>query len=286
MFNSRKSNISNQLSYKEKVREKKHRDESRLKKYDEITKMIDNSELALIVLDSRFPNSSRFSLFEKQYAGKILLVLNKIDLIPRENVIGWINTLKNISPVVAVSAINDISPIQEYIDNNNIKNVCVTGITNVGKKTIYNKINVVNKVLTEKWEFLEQSYFFKLFCIKDDEIVSRSVLRDSFIQFLCNLSVDSFRDFFKIDYDPIYVISNPYIYDHIKNGMFPFYSPSPSKGCLLGSANNLSEVQRKALKYSKILDSFNTPFLVHVACKLPNQMSRGFCESLLARNNT
>ncbi|XP_008293906.1 guanine nucleotide-binding protein-like 3 [Stegastes partitus] len=75
----------------------------------ELNKVIDASDVVLEVLDARDPLGCRCPQLEEavlQRGGnkKLLLVLNKIDLVPKENVEGWIQCLQQEFPVVAFKA--------------------------------------------------------------------------------------------------------------------------------------------------------------------------------------
>ncbi|XP_074862105.1 guanine nucleotide-binding protein-like 3 isoform X1 [Carettochelys insculpta] len=72
----------------------------------ELKKVIEASDIVLEVLDARDPLGCRCSQVEQiiiQSEGnkKLLLVLNKIDLVPKENLEKWLHYLKNEFPTVA-----------------------------------------------------------------------------------------------------------------------------------------------------------------------------------------
>uniref|UniRef100_A0A8C5I5M3 Guanine nucleotide-binding protein-like 3 n=1 Tax=Gouania willdenowi TaxID=441366 RepID=A0A8C5I5M3_GOUWI len=75
----------------------------------ELNKVIDKSDVVIEVLDARDPMGYRCPQLEKavlQQEGnkKLLLLLNKIDLVPKENVEKWIQCLGKEFPVVAFKA--------------------------------------------------------------------------------------------------------------------------------------------------------------------------------------
>lgn len=75
----------------------------------ELNKVIDASDVVIQVLDARDPLGCRCPQLEEavlQRGGtkKLLLVLNKIDLVPKENVERWIQCLQQEFPVVAFKA--------------------------------------------------------------------------------------------------------------------------------------------------------------------------------------
>jgi nuclear GTP-binding protein len=103
-FNRKKDQI---LS---KTKEKSDKSSSNLKSYyKEFEKVIDASDVVIQVLDSRDPLGSRCPQVEeaiiKSGANKrLILLLNKVDLIPRENLQKWLKYLRNEFPTVAFKA--------------------------------------------------------------------------------------------------------------------------------------------------------------------------------------
>ncbi|KFV83629.1 Guanine nucleotide-binding protein-like 3, partial [Struthio camelus australis] len=71
----------------------------------ELKKVIEASDVVLEVLDARDPLGCRCPQLEQAVCSgedkKLLLVLNKIDLVPKENLEKWLNYLKNEFPTVA-----------------------------------------------------------------------------------------------------------------------------------------------------------------------------------------
>ncbi|KYQ92306.1 guanine nucleotide binding protein 3 [Tieghemostelium lacteum] len=74
--------------------------------YREVKKVIEASDVILQVLDARDPMGCRCMeieqmILERYPNKKIVLILNKIDLIPRENVAVWLKYLRNFYPTLA-----------------------------------------------------------------------------------------------------------------------------------------------------------------------------------------
>ncbi|NXA45264.1 GNL3 protein, partial [Nothocercus julius] len=141
----------------------------------ELEKVIEASDVILEVLDARDPLGCRCPQLEQAVCSrqdkKLLLVLNKIDLVPKENLEKWLNYLKNEFPTVAFksatllkdrnmekvtkrSARIDLSKntecfgsecllklLQEhYKTQNKAIQVGVVGFPNVGKSSIINSL--------------------------------------------------------------------------------------------------------------------------------------------------
>jgi nuclear GTP-binding protein len=75
----------------------------------ELKKVVDNSDVVLQVLDARDPMGSRAGkaveeLLLSKSDKKMVLVLNKIDLVPKDAVRGWLTYLRRSHPTVALKA--------------------------------------------------------------------------------------------------------------------------------------------------------------------------------------
>lgn len=78
----------------------------------ELKKVVDTADVLLQVLDARDPIGSRIhSTMEEVILSKadkrMVLVLNKIDLVPREVVSRWLTVLRRSHPTIAIKASND-----------------------------------------------------------------------------------------------------------------------------------------------------------------------------------
>lgn len=74
--------------------------------YKEFKKIVDAADVVLEILDARDPMGCRCPQMEQKILAsgtnkKLILVLNKIDLVPRENVKKWLKYLRNEFPTVA-----------------------------------------------------------------------------------------------------------------------------------------------------------------------------------------
>lgn len=76
--------------------------------YRELNKVLELTNVVLEVLDARDPLGTRSLALERKVCSKpntkLILVLNKIDLIPRSNLLQWLKYLRNEYPTVAFKA--------------------------------------------------------------------------------------------------------------------------------------------------------------------------------------
>lgn len=76
--------------------------------YKEFQKVVEASDVIIQVLDARDPMGTRCPTVERSVSNsldkKLILVLNKIDLVPRENLLEWVKHLKNYYPTIPFKA--------------------------------------------------------------------------------------------------------------------------------------------------------------------------------------
>ncbi|XP_023232967.1 guanine nucleotide-binding protein-like 3 homolog [Centruroides sculpturatus] len=99
-------NISKESEIEKSDMEKIQRDH---KFYKEFYQVVESADVILHVLDARDPLNTRCSQVEKAVINsgtnkKLILILNKIDLIPRDNLLQWLKYLRNELPTVAFKA--------------------------------------------------------------------------------------------------------------------------------------------------------------------------------------
>eukprot|EP00611_Tribonema_gayanum_P023130 TRINITY_DN4809_c0_g1_i4.p1 TRINITY_DN4809_c0_g1~~TRINITY_DN4809_c0_g1_i4.p1 ORF type:complete len:676 (-),score=242.98 TRINITY_DN4809_c0_g1_i4:144-2111(-) len=90
------------------AKERRHGEQSRRAYLRELRKVVDHSDVVLQVLDARDPLGSRASAVEEAVLSrpgkKLVLVLNKVDLVPKEVVAQWLKVLREDHPTVAFKA--------------------------------------------------------------------------------------------------------------------------------------------------------------------------------------
>ena len=82
------------------------KDNSRKAYFREFKKVLENADVVLEILDARDPLGTRTRHVERMIMDsglnkKIILVLNKVDLVPRDNIEQWLKHLRNEYPAVA-----------------------------------------------------------------------------------------------------------------------------------------------------------------------------------------
>jgi ribosome biogenesis GTPase A len=110
-------------------------------------KIVKDADIVLEVLDARFPNITRISRLEKIAREKLILVINKADLVS-ERVLDKIKVEFKNSKYVLVSSKNarNIRELVKMIKNKG--KVAVIGYPNTGKSTLINKLSSGGKAKT------------------------------------------------------------------------------------------------------------------------------------------
>tara|TARA_Y100000310_G_scaffold345853_1_gene471424 strand:- start:8785 stop:9507 length:723 start_codon:yes stop_codon:yes gene_type:complete len=107
--------------------------------------IVRNADVVLEVLDARFPNITRITRLEKMAKEKLILVINKIDLVSKKTVDKIKMEFKN-SRYVLVSSTKskNISELMKLMKGK----VAVIGYPNTGKSTLINKLSSGGKART------------------------------------------------------------------------------------------------------------------------------------------
>lgn len=114
-----------------------------------IIEVIENANLVLEILDARDPIGTRNKRIEKHIQKnpdkRLVLILNKIDLVPKEIISKWQEILQSEFPVISISATRGFERTIRYLRKKISElapslpaYVAIVGYSNVGKSTIIN----------------------------------------------------------------------------------------------------------------------------------------------------
>eukprot|EP01101_Sappina_pedata_P006833 TRINITY_DN3498_c0_g1_i1.p1 TRINITY_DN3498_c0_g1~~TRINITY_DN3498_c0_g1_i1.p1 ORF type:complete len:585 (-),score=352.53 TRINITY_DN3498_c0_g1_i1:118-1872(-) len=131
---SKKTNFETDKNYQARS----NRETSAKSYFREFRKVVEGSDVILEVIDARDPLGCRCFPIEQMILAKhpnkkIILVLNKIDLVPRESVEAWLKYLRNFYPTIAFKCSTQqqknhrSAKVQEYKD-------IMKGVNNSSKK--------------------------------------------------------------------------------------------------------------------------------------------------------
>ena len=250
------------------------------KSYIEILNLFNSADLVLYIIDSRNPLCCFYKPYQELLGDKFVAVLNKIDLIPRESALGWLHYFSNTSKSVAISAVQSIAPLQsivkEFLENSNEnreKRVVITGVGNVGKRTIFDKIKgMPNMVLqiTKPYTWLKPSADLCIIGSSPFSTIADSKIAHS-RDFIGRCSIHSIMETFGVGYfsEPDVVLklfgdkkstAAQEFFNKLLSGKYLFYSSVSASGVRL-MEKELSDEQKNALKCSLLLDQYIEPFI-------------------------
>ena len=247
-----------------------------LKKYMKLLETFTKHEKIVIMLDARAPQAGRYKTFESILKEKLIFCINKIDLVPREMTLGWMSYLSKIAPTVALSATDSAEPLISFMKENEIKDICITGIKNSGKRTLAEAMKDLHPEVTSNWEFLVSTFeHLILFSI---ETIKPLAIFEHIMTFLDQCSPQSLMEVFGYTYasmsmavfkvlqersDDNDIGVTKDLLEGVWNGKYPFYSPPPTSAYDPSFVSALSEAQKKMLKEkTKVLDAYENPFIV------------------------
>lgn len=146
--------------------------ESSRKAFDKIYKtVVDQADVILYVLDARDPEGTRSRAVEAAVLTnpdkRLIFVLNKVDLIPTENLQAWVNTLRLTFPTLPLRASSSavskslaaknvtqqttstalLDALKKYAKDSQLKRSVIVGVIgypNVGKSSIINALTKVH----------------------------------------------------------------------------------------------------------------------------------------------
>lgn len=250
--------------------------------------LFSESDLIIFVLDSRNPFSCRHGHFENVYKSKYIFVLNKIDLIPQEVAIAWLKALNEVAPTFAISALNDVEPIRDYIaakavESNKTISVVISGVSHVGKHTIMDKLDNVKGAdikCTQDWIWLQQTPdLVSLGAFDISTVGQKSIDNARDILFRC--SIHSLMELFSVpflnDVDLIFSsiddnrkIASIELLRSLNQGKYLYYTVPPA-AYSSDITDEINQLQRNALKFSLPGDLHIEPF-IHIGYGTQNKI--------------
>ncbi|KAK8889992.1 hypothetical protein M9Y10_034750 [Tritrichomonas musculus] len=257
--------------------------------YRKLTQLSQTSTHIFVVLDARNPSSCRFSFYEEKNLQKLIFIINKIDLVPREIAVSWYNELNSRAPTFAVCADKSIQPIVNFIKKKASEStplrVLITGVGKTGKSVITSKLlkeNIPNVDIQKSgsWTWLDPTS--DLISIGASELLQSTPNLISFAQdFLCRCSIHSLMDVFKVRFfsDVNFILSTIYtsrkvaayeLLSGLAQKKYPYYT-LPHASFIQNNLDNIEETQRETFKLSKINDLFINPFII-LSYETPNTL--------------
>lgn len=245
------------------------------KNYIDNLKYFKNTDFVILVLDARNPFTGHYAPYDNLLGDHLLIVVNKIDLVPRESVISWFHVFCNIAKTFALCADQSVDPLIEFFENYQTDksqlDIVITGIDNVGKRTIQSKLKGLSKIttkITKSWNWIRPCSdlaaigAIKVYAISENRIAHA---RD----FLSRCSIFSVMEVFGITFysEPDVVLrlidpkKNNAAYDlfiRLAEGKYKFYTAAPTG---YTEVKDISKSQRRSFLYSKTMDQNPQPFI-------------------------
>ena len=248
--------------------------------YRKLSQLSQSATHIFIVLDARNPLSCRYSLYEDKISQKLVFIINKIDLVPREIAVSWYNALNSCAPTFAVCANKSIQPVINFIkkrtSNGSEMRILITGVGKLGKSVITTQIideHIPNVDVQESnsWTWLDPTS--DLISIGACDIAqSNSNMITLAQEFLCRCSIHSLMDVFKVKFfsDVNLILSTIYssrkiaayeLLTGLAQQKYPYYT-LPLASFVKNNLDDIEETQKEMFKCSKLNDTFIDPFII------------------------
>lgn len=238
--------------------------------YLRVLRQYKESSRIFIVLDARNPNSCRYLPYENSITDKLTFILNKIDLIPREVAMEWYSLLKETAPTFAISATKSIDHFVEYIKSLHETQILITGLPNVGKKTIIKSLEGIEglKIVCETWSWVQSTPDLAIMKAIDKvppecdiifgvhDIIGRCSIQSLMDTFNVTFFSDPDRLLMTIHKHPI--VAAKMFFDGLVNGKWLFYTVPHCQA----KDTQYTESEMQQFKVSKLYDAFESPLIM------------------------
>ena len=127
------------------LKQMERKDHSKKSYQNELNQVLNNSDVILQVLDARDPMSCRSKELESQILShkdqkKLILILNKVDLVPLENATAWVKYLRREFPTILFKA-------NTQTQKSNLSSISLFNNSRISKTTVKDDIMTSNKAV-------------------------------------------------------------------------------------------------------------------------------------------
>ena len=250
----------------------------KFKSYIDNLKKFNNADAVIIVLDARNPFSCIYAPYEDLLGKKMWIVINKIDLAPRESVIAWYNVFCRISHTFAVNATVNIDPVLEFLSSQKKEDegfsIVVTGVDNVGKETIASRLKSVEHVsveVTKPWSWIRPTSDLVVLGSLDISSIADNRIAHA-RDFISRCSIHSMMETFGVTfYNEPDVIMKQFdakknvaaleFFKQMQNGKYLFYTAAPCIPADKELQSSITETQKRSFLLSKKIDQHERCFI-------------------------
>ena len=256
-----------------------------------------HSDLVINVVDARNPLACRYGPYDELLEKRLVFVINKIDLVPREVATAWLRTFQKTNLTFALQANKDSTCLSNFLrkiakPEAPVK-ILITGFPKVGKRTLEQSLGTIPGIsvtVSQGWTWMEvTSDLVSLGCADVSAISTASVTQAR--DWLSRCSIHSVMDVFGVPFFNDVDIVFPTLDSHKRNASlelfrglarqgFRFYT-APMAAFVSDSMVGIPPDQAEALKSSDLLDSCECKFLV-LGYGTQNAMKPALVQMLIA----
>ena len=268
--------------------------------FDQCMKLLEQfkqSDIVINVVDARNPNACRYGPYEELLGKRLVFVINKIDLAPREAVIAWMRTLMKTNLTFALQANKDTTCLTNFLKKipteSSPVNILITGFPKVGKSTLEKSMPSIPGLeitVSRGWTWMEPtSDLVALGCSEVSTISTASIAHAR--DWLSRCSIHSVMDVFEVPFFNDVDIVFPTIDKNKRSASLEFFRAishqklhfytCPIAAFVSDSMEGIAADQAEALKSADPLDCSECKFLV-LGYGTQNVMKSGLAKMLIA----